>query len=257
MKGITQTSSPLISVSIVSHGHGPFVKRLLSSIAAYEMDLDAEIIITENAGDGFKLPNEVGGLNTIQIQNKHPRGFAENHNNAFHRARGEYFCLLNPDTSFVEQIFPKLLQHIQAGRGDVVAPMIVDDSGRLQDSFRDLPTPLELTKRRILRQTTLDRSVLSGELVSPDWIAAIFLLMRADTYRKLGGLNERYYLYFEDVDFCCRARLAGLTLLVDTRLKVIHNAQRASRRDPRYLAWHLQSAWRFFTSHVYWQTRRI
>jgi hypothetical protein len=219
--------------------------------------LDAEIIITENAGNGFQLPKGVADFGVTPVQNQNPRGFAENHNHAFSQARGDYFCLLNPDTSFVEQIFPVLLQHIEAGRGDVVAPMVVDESDQPQDSFRDLPNPVELIQRHILRQTTLDRSVLTGELVSPDWIAAIFLLMRADTYRELGGLDERYYLYFEDVDFCCRARLAGLKLLADTTLKIRHDAQRTSRRDPRYLAWHLQSAWRFFTSPVYWQARRI
>ncbi len=257
MKDNEQASSPLISVSIVSHGHTPFVERLLSSIATYEKDLDAEIIITENTGNGSKFPKEVGGIKVIQFQNQRPRGFAENHNNAFSQARGKYFCLLNPDTLFVEQIFPELLKHIEAGRGDVVAPMVVDESGKPQDSYRDLPNPLELIQRRILHQTTLDRSVPAGELVNPEWIAAIFLLMRDDTYRKLGGLDERYYLYFEDVDFCSRVRLAGLKLLVDTSLRVHHDAQRASRRDPRYLTWHLQSAWRFFTSAVYWQARRI
>jgi len=244
-------------VSIVSHGQGSFVGRLLSSIVEHEIGLNAEFIVTENAGEGHQPPKNLGGMEVTLIQNKLPRGFAENHNAASRQAHGEYFCLLNPDTLFLEQVFPELLQHIEAGRADVVAPMVVDMRGTRQDSFRDLPTPLELIQRRFLRQTTVEGSISAGKFIHPDWIAAIFLLMRADVYRQLGGLDERYYLYFEDVDFCCRARLAGLKLLVDPGLKVRHDARRASRQDLRYLAWHLQSAWRFFTSQVYRQSRKL
>ena len=75
--------------------------------------------------------------------------------------------------------------------------------------------------------------------------------MRSDTYRKLGGLNEKYRLYFEDVEFCTRARLAGLKLAVNTNVRVQHDAHRASRKKLIYLIWHIQSAIRFFTSPVY------
>ena len=70
-------------------------------------------------------------------------------------------------------------------------------------------------------------------------------------FEKLQGLNQRYHLYYEDVDFCARARLAGCAILVSTRAKVIHQAQRDSHRKLRYLMWHLHSAVKFFTSGSY------
>jgi GT2 family glycosyltransferase len=79
----------------------------------------------------------------------------------------------------------------------------------------------------------------------------MFMLMKSATYREIRGFDERYRLYFEDVEFCARARLAGLKLMVDTNVKIQHNAHRASRKEFIYLLWHLQSAIRFFTSPTY------
>jgi len=83
----------------------------------------------------------------------------------------------------------------------------------------------------------------------------MFWLMPSDVYRQLGGMDERYRLYFEDVDFCTRARLRGIKVLVDTQVQVRHDAQRSSRREVYYLFLHMQSAMRFFTSSIYRQAR--
>ena len=77
------------------------------------------------------------------------------------------------------------------------------------------------------------------------------MFMRSETYRVLNGFDEKYRLYFEDVDFCARAQLAGLKILVDTNIRIQHDAHHASRKNLIYLFWHIQSAFRFFTSPVY------
>ncbi len=77
------------------------------------------------------------------------------------------------------------------------------------------------------------------------------MIMLSETFARLNGLDEQYKMYFEDVDFGTRARLEGYKLLVDTRYRLIHDAQRMSRRSPQYLLLHLISAFRFFTSDVY------
>jgi GT2 family glycosyltransferase len=84
----------------------------------------------------------------------------------------------------------------------------------------------------------------------------MFWLMEAGVFRELGGMDERYRLYFEDVDFCARARLRGMNILVDTQVRVRHDAQRSSRRNPYYLILHIQSALRFFASPVYRRIRQ-
>ena len=95
------------------------------------------------------------------------------------------------------------------------------------------------------------------ELIYPDWIAGIFLCMKSKVFEQLRGMDENYYLYFEDVDFSCRAHLAGIRPLLDTRVQAIHEAGRHSRKNFRYLLMHLRSAKRFFLSSTYKEVQRL
>ena len=139
----------------------------------------------------------------------------------------------------------------------MIAPKIVDENGTAQDSFRALPSPFEIIRRRLPGYKFKPYQPDHDGLIRPDWLAGMFWLMDSDVYRKLGGMDERYRLYFEDVDFCTRARLAGMKILVDARAQIRHDAQRSSRKNPYYLFLHIWSAIRFFTSPVYRQILRI
>lgn len=237
---------PFITLSIISHGDLKKVLALLKSIARYENEAKFQMIITDNLGEaGFRgnLPTSI-----LFLSNNTPKGFGYNHNQAFEYARGDYFCVLNPDILFVEPVFETLLQHLKQGRSDILAPLIVDSKGVVQDSFRRLPSPKEIFARRLFKTPSVQRPTA---LFSPDWLAGMFLLMHRETFQKLDGFDECYHLYFEDVDFCTRARLANYRLLLDPSVKVQHDAHRGSRQSSRYLLWHLQSAWKFFSSDVY------
>lgn len=246
----------MITLSVVSHGQTDEVARLLASIAEHAARLVREVILTENlpaaaiacaAPLPFELRRKV---------NAHPRGFASNHNAALRLATGEYFAILNPDLVFAGDVLTPLIGVLERGEADIIAPVITDDRGNAQDSFRGLPTPMEIIRRRLLG-APVAVELPPGDLICPDWIAGMFLLARTETFRSLGGLDERYHLYFEDVDFGCRARLAGLRLAVLPSARVIHKAQRRSWSDVRYFLWHLSSAVRFFTSPTYQQARRL
>ena len=245
----------LVSISIVSHAQTKLVSRLLTSLGRYETDLDYELILLENSPGGLDHDWSALDRPVKFVANDKPRGLAHNWNTTFALARGEYFCLMNPDLIFVEPVFPRLIEDIRGGVADIVAPAVYDASGRLQASARELPSAWSIFMRRV---TPGYAELENLELLpsEPDWIAGMFLLMRSDVYQNLGGMNERYYLYFEDVDFCTRARLAGYQLSVNKRVKVVHDAQRSSRRHPKYLAWHLLSAIRFLSSPVYRQARQ-
>ena len=126
----------------------------------------------------------------------------------------------------------------------------------VQDSFRDLPSPLEILRRRV-KTWQLPTLPLKEDRIYPDWIAGICLIMKLETYQYLGGLDEKFYLYFEDVDFGCRARLLGKKIFVVTRCSITHDARRSSHRTPRYLIRHLVAATRFYTSDVYRRAKAL
>jgi hypothetical protein len=251
-------SELFISISIVSHGQTELVRRLLRSLLEVAHgDCRLEIVLTENLPSSMVDVESFEELEINRLVNPRPKGLAANQNQAFRHANGDYFCILNPDVTLVEPVFEPLAAHIQRGRGDIVAPLVVDTQDSALDSFRDLPTPAELLKRRLSRSSMLLPPEKLQEIVHPDWIAGTFLLMPRRVFEDLGGMDEGYFLYFEDVDFCSRARLAGLTLLVDTSVRIVHEPRRASKRNLVYLAHHLKSAWHFFTSPVYKVVRRL
>lgn len=249
--------SPLITVSVVSHADGAPLNALLQSLVHYEQPRRLQLIVTDNLGHDLPELQLPKGYSLTMVRNERPQGYARNHNAAFKLAQGRYFCVVNPDVLFVESVFFTLMESIESGAGDIAAPLIVDSAGSIQDSFRSLPSPWQLLQRRFQSLQPAPAAALGKGILYPDWIAGIFMLLRRETFARMNGLDARYRLYFEDVDFCTRARLMGLRNFVDPRVRVQHDARRASHRSVPYLFWHLQSSLRFFTSAVYWRARRL
>lgn len=251
------TDHPLITLSIVSHGNADKIANLLASIQKHETNTASfQVLLTDNLGND--LPTfESDSWGSLQIlRNQQQQGFAYNHNRALEMARGGYFAILNPDLIFKTAVFDRLLSTLHKHHAHLIAPQIVDANGAAQDSFRPLPSPIELIRRR-LPGYHFDASPPDAKgLVYPDWIAAMFWLMPSSTYHTLQGMDEKFRLYFEDVDFCTRLKLQGMKIIVDTHLQVQHDAQRSSRKSTYYLFLHTQSAVRFFTSSVYRQARQ-
>jgi GT2 family glycosyltransferase len=249
--------NPLITLSIVSHGDSEKIEHLLASLQKQEQTRLFQLMLTDNLRNQLPDfdPTPWGSLHLLR--NDHQMGFAENHNRAFQIANGKYFAILNPDLLFEQPVFERLIDSLDTHQADMIAPQIVDENGAIQDSFRALPTPSELIRRRLPGYQFKPFQPDNEGLIYPDWMAGMFWLMKADTYRQLGGMDERYRLYFEDVDFCTRARLKGMKLLVDATVQVRHDAQRSSRKKLYYLFLHTLSAARFFTSPVYRQALRL
>ncbi|MBE0670985.1 MAG: glycosyltransferase [Anaerolineales bacterium] len=248
-------SRPLISLSVISHGNAAQLSRLLASLQQHEKDTKRfQLIVTDNLKDDLPDLDPSPWESLHLLRNPRQMGFAQNHNQAFERAQGKYYAILNPDLMFERPVFDGLITRIHSRQADLIAPVIVDESGAPQDSFRALPAPFEIIRRRLPGYQFKPPQPDGDQMIRPDWMAGMFWLMESDIYRQLGGMDERYRLYFEDVEFCTRARLRGLKLLVDAQFQVRHDAQRSSRTNPYYLFLHIQSALRFFTSPTY---RRI
>ena len=253
------TQLPLFTLSIVSHGDADKITRLLDSIRQYEADTRDrfQLILTDNLKDELPDYDPSDWASFRILRNEYHLGFAENHNNAFKLAQGEYFVILNPDLVFEKPLLERLLKSLNDHQADLIAPQIVDEAGVVQDSYRPLPTPFELIRRRLPGYSFKPYLPDSNGMIYPDWIAGMFWMLHSETYRQLGGMDEKFFLYLEDVDFCSRARLRGMKIMVDSKIRVRHDAQRSSRRKLYYLYLHMRSALRFFLSPVYRQVRRL
>ena len=243
---------PELSISIVSHGQANLVHDLLTDIDHYCSGLSLEVLLTLNVEEAlpfivqdYKFPVKV-------IQNSNPKGFGDNHNAAFKLANGDVFCVLNPDIRLQDNPFPLLLEHITDADVGIVAPSIIIKDHELEDSARHFPTPLKILLKAFSACKGGDY-VIADELVFPDWVGGMFMLFRRKTYADIRGFDQRYFLYYEDVDLCARLTLAGFKIVLCPAAQVIHHAHRSSHRNLKYFKWHLSSMLRFFCSPVYWR----
>jgi N-acetylglucosaminyl-diphospho-decaprenol L-rhamnosyltransferase len=232
-----------VCVSVVSHQQAQLVGNLLRDMAAFCRD-SVEVVLTLNVDEPLPFGTDEFGFPVQLIVNTKPRGFGFNHNAAFGFCSGESFCVLNPDIRLTANPFPALLAELTRDRTGVVAPRIVDLAGRTEDSARRFPTPWSLVAKALGRAERLDYDI-GSQPFSPDWVAGMFMLFRTAAFRAVGGFDERYFLYYEDVDICARLRSEGYDVRLVPGASATHEARRASRREWRYRAWHVQSALRY------------
>lgn len=233
-----------IDISIVSHGHGGMVRSLVSEL--HKLPEVGRIILTRNVPDDDGMIEE---RNTVFIQNSSLKGFGANHNAAFVHSDATWFCVLNPDIELSIDPFPDLLGALNNSGASLVAPSVINRAGVLEDSVRLFPT-IKLLASKLFGQHD-GRIVLEpNQGVTPvDWVAGMFMLFRAEDFRAIGGFDEKFFLYYEDVDICARLWRSGRSVMVCPQVQVVHNAQRASRRNFQYMKWHAASMVRYFRRH--------
>lgn len=231
-------------VSVVSHLHGSLVRALLEDLARCDTR-GMRVVLTLNTPEA--LPFDPGALPfpVEVVRNAVPRGFGANHNAAFARASAEHFAVLNPDLRLPQDPFGILLPALRDPAVGAASPRIVDPDGRPEDHARAFPTPLTILAKLAGSRPRIEGRA-SGEPFRADWIAGMFMLFRSDAFASVGGFDESYFLYYEDVDLCARLAAAGMRVEVHPAATAVHAARRESHRNPRFLLWHLSSMTRFF-----------
>lgn len=242
MLSVCSQSAPSVTVSVVSHGHDAWLQPLLNDLAAVSAGRVRRVVVTHNRP---AAPVGQGGwpFELTEIHNTEPLGFGANHNQAFAHADTPFFCVLNPDMRLSDPTLwsEMLALASQPGVGAVTATLLNAD-GSVQDNQRALVTPWSLFRRRVLQRPELQI----------DWYSAAFLLLPSAAFRAVGGFDERYHMYCEDVDLCLRLQLAGWRL-DRVAATAQHHAQRDSLRRWQPLAWHVHSLLRLWISGAFWR----
>lgn len=254
MEKITGSPKGLLSISVVSHGQMSLVALLMADIQKHCAGLSVDLILTLNVEEPLTFCESDYFYPINVIKNLTPKGFGANHNQAFKQANGQNFCVINPDIRLESDPFPALLTHLGKPAVGVVAPLVVGPAGELEDSVRRFPTPAIILSKVFCRRKESDYAFASHD-IDPDWVGGMFMLFSRSVFQQLHGFDERYFLYYEDVDLCGRLRLAGYRVVVCPDSQVIHHAQRSSHRSLKFLRWHIASMLRFFLSPVYRQLK--
>ncbi len=239
-----------VTVSVVSHGQALMLTDLLqdlSQISSCRTSTVNRVVVTHNLPQpDWHCPVELNDC-CHSIENRHPRGFAANHNAAFAWCDTEWFAVVNPDIRFSNDVFAQLIARAKP-QDAILGPALLDPKSERAAPNRGLLTPWEILRRRMPDWQPA---------VDPVWLPGAFLLIRSEMFRRVGGFDERFYLYAEDFDLCARLRLAGGQLHFVQDISVRHAAQRHSHVQWRYLRWHVTSLLRLWCSPSIWRYRAL
>ena len=238
-----------LTVSIISHGNLADIEMLLKDIEKY-VKKNIKIIITLNIYENNSLIDNFPTLNINIIQNESPKGFAENHNQAFNHSDSTFFAVINPDIRLNNKDpFENLLAFLSSNNNSgIVTPIILNKEGLKEDFLRSNLTPLSLVKKYIFRKSRIIKSINKDDFF---WIGGMFMVFKSKTYKEINGFDTRFFLYCEDCDLCIRLFLKNYTLDVSSNTYVIHNAHRGSHKSIKYFIYHIKSLFKLWFSYSF------
>lgn len=233
---------PLV-ISVVSHGHGELVALLLRDIAAH-VRVPVRVLLTQNLPEADPPAAQALPYPLQIIRNPRPRGFGANHNAAFRLSEAGYFCVLNPDVRLSADPFAPLLAELGEAQVGVVAPAVHTPDGRPEANARRFPTVASLLHKAAFGAPAAEY-VPGASPCAVDWVSGVCMLFSGEVFARAQGFDERFYLYYEDVDLCARLRALGYRTHLVPAARVVHAARHDSHRHLRYLGWHLASMARY------------
>ena len=249
-----------LDIIIVSFNARADLERCLHSLHAAPPSLSCRIIVVDNASaDGSVEAVREGWPDVEVIALARNAGFAAANNAGIRAGRGELLLLLNSDTivppGAIDRLAARLLRE-----PDVAAagPRLVDGEGRAEWSFGRMLTPRNEARRLVINRLYTKRVPVVAQLVAratrreayPDWVSGACLLVRRDAAEAAGLLDERFFMYEEDVDFCASLRALGGRILFTPEAEVVHLRGRSARSAPAAtrLAYHRSHA-AFYAKH--------
>ncbi|HNP33828.1 MAG TPA: glycosyltransferase family 2 protein [Flavobacterium sp.] len=251
-----------LSVIILNYNVRYFLELCVLSVQKAIQNLDAEIIVIDNnsSDDSCAMMKQLFPKVKL-IENKENSGFPKGNNIAVKEAKGEYICILNPDTVVAEDTFEKILAFASSraqSRDDlgIVGCKLIDGTGNfLPESKRGIPTPwVAFTKifglYKIFPKSALFNKYYAQHLDENqtgkvDILVGAFMVMKRELYNQLGGFDENCFMYADDIDLSYRALLLHKQNYYFHETTVIHYKGESTVKDGTYMK-RFQEAMNFF-----------
>lgn len=230
-----------LSVAIVSYNAREELEACLSSVVAETEDGTPEIIVADNAsadGSVAMVQDRFPGVDVLESNEN--LGFARASNLCWRRAHRPLVLFLNSDTVVPQGALARMVA-IMNDRGDVGAlgPRLKNADGSIQMSFGNmLSFSAELRQKLLNAGYRNGRGPLRGYVEklharerTVDWVSGACLLTRRELLERVGGFDEEFFLYSEDVDLCARLRAQGARILFTPAIEIIHHRGRSVETD--------------------------
>ena len=231
-----------LSIIIVSWNVCDLLRRCLASVAAMTHGLSLEIFVVDNtSSDGSAMMVRSEFPDVTLIENTANLGFTRANNQALVRSSGRYVLLLNPDTEVVGDALGTMVSFMDANpQVGVAGPQLVFANGSVQSSRRRFPdlktlfvesTPLQraFTYSQLLRRYyVLDHA--HDVIQNVDWVVGACLMARREAVEAAGLLDEQFFMYSEEMDWCLRITKHGWRVVYLPAARVMHLAARSSEQ---------------------------
>ncbi len=230
----------LLSILIVNWNVRDLLRDCLRSIEHGRGDLDIEVIVVDSASGDNSAAMVAAEFPWVTLLPQTDNvGFPRGNNIALARARGDALLLLNPDTVILGDALPTLVAYLAAHPdAGAVGPQLLNPDGSVQSSRRRFPTLatgfLESTWLQGLAPGVLRRyyalDLPDDATADVDWLTGACILVPRAVYEHVGGLDEDYYMYSEELDWCRRIRAAGWRVVYLPAAQVVHHVGKSSEQ---------------------------
>ena len=245
---------PDVSVVVVTYNALPWIERCLASVEGS----GAEIIVVDHGSTDGTLELVRKRFPALRVIEQENRGFGGGNNTGMRAGSGDYFLLLNPDAWFLGDGLQKLVAFAEAHPdAGIVGPKLLHPDGSLQRSVRGFPTPWRIATEFFFLRKLAPRSRLLNafhggpadheSVYEAEWLGGACLVVRRAAVDAVGGFDESFFLFSEEVDWCYRFWQSGWKVLFYPGAEVVHVIG-ASHAPARYTELVL-SLVRFLSKH--------
>ncbi len=261
-----------VSMVIVSFNTKEVTRRCLEHVQQHAAEIRHEVFVVDNAstdGSADMVQTEFPGVQLIRLDQN--RGFAGGNNPAMEKATGRYVLLLNSDAFLAAGVLEKTIQYMDENPGiGVLGCKLTDPDGTMQPSARMQPGPLNKTLHITGLAARFSKSKFFGRVdytwwdhdqpKQVGWVVGAYFLIRRETMATIGVLDERYFLYFEEIDYCFSASRAGWEVVFYPHAGVIHlggqssvkTGERVSAKGRQMIGIRITSEYRFYRKLYGW-----
>jgi O-antigen biosynthesis protein len=243
-----QTSSRVnaleVSVIIVNYNVRDFLHQALVSIQKALKGIRSEIIVVDNASDDGSIEMVHRQFPSVKlISNQVNFGFAKANNIAIKQSRGKYLLLINPDTIVQEDTIRVMLEFMKSHpKAGMAGCRILNPDGSMEPACRrSFPTPWVAFTKIFGLSALFPKSKLFGrynltylstdETYPVEAVSGSFMMVRKETVRQVGGLDEEFFMYGEDLDWCYRILQEGWQIYYVHTTQIIHYKGESTRRS--------------------------
>ena len=242
-----------LSIVIVNYNTLPELRKCLRSVFSSEAGFGFEVFVVDNAsadGSASMVKSEFPEVNLIE--NADNLGYAKANNVALKKAQGQYCLLLNPDVVVTPETFDKMISFMDNDpMVGISGCRVVKPDGSLDKaSRRSFPNLKNSLLHFLGLGSDYNLDLPDDQIAEIDSVVGAFLLIREEVIEKIGLLDEAFFMYGEDLDWCYRAKAAGYKVMYAPITTVVHHKGSASKKTPKKALYEFHRAmWIFYDKH--------